>query len=503
MAIVFRKRFLGTFALLFIVGFFGFFAGCSYDRRTDRILHEFAELEAEALEYGTVSVGAARVANYDRCQLRKSRERLGESLMSIRKDLQEKSVVPEGRVTNRIDTRKRARLQSNASGKDKGKTLPAEKCQAPDEKQPSGDADDPSPTVAAPTTGQAPQPSQIDMVGLRMAALKFIESEIEDLSLNEIIPVDCKNFRRVVVNLDCSAWVRGKARGVLVYIDLYPYRADRWCHKAAEILKEWRHSGRSIKRKREKAEEKWKRVTKEELGVAFECLDGLTIELPGESEIEEEEERGDWVSLCHRWLKKMKFFPRIVHVERMGKAEYLILAEADYLRSEFEIGAGLPAGLSAKVGVERRKETEQVRASIRPLSLAFVAGGRRAGWLFMPSKTKEGRMPPTERRLKMVVDVPVKSSKLAIHVHKVFLGPDLGILPGAAFDKQMANLKLARRKLTEADELYSDNKGKKTDRLSRAHYRLIKSRMRNLLYQGWSEEIVVDVSSSNLDQEKR
>jgi len=139
------------------------------------------------------------------------------------------------------------------------------------------------------------------------------------------------------------------------------------------------------------------------------------------------------------------------------------------------------------LGVEARKEERLRTSTIRPLSLAFIAGNRRAGWLFMPGKTTEGRMPPTERRLRMVVDIPDIMSRLSIHVHKLFLGPDLNILPGASLAKQMNNLDQTREALTDGDDLYYKY------REQPKHYRLIKTRMRNLLYQGWAEEIPVDI----------
>ena len=129
--------------------------------------------------------------------------------------------------------------------------------------------------------------------------------------------------------------------------------------------------------------------------------------------------------------------------------------------------------------------------SLRQLSLAFVAGNQRAGWLFMPGESTEGRMAPTERRLRMVVDVPKELQILAIHVHKVFLGPDLGVLEGATFSKQVEYLDKTRETLPRADKLYE--KYKKT---MPRHYRLIKTRMRNLLFQGWAEEIPVDMPKS-------
>ena len=89
------------------------------------------------------------------------------------------------------------------------------------------------------------------------------------------------------------------------------------------------------------------------------------------------------------------------------------------------------------------------------------------------------------------MDVPKKLKTLAIHVHKVFLGPDLGGLDGATFSKQVENLDKTRETLTEADDLY-----KEYNKTMPMHYRLIKTRMRNLLFQGWAEEIAVDMPKS-------
>lgn len=105
-------------------------------------------------------------------------------------------------------------------------------------------------------------------------------------------------------------------------------------------------------------------------------------------------------------------------------------------------------------------------------------------------------MPPTERRLRMVVDIPKDLVKLSIHVHKVFLGPDLGILPGAILARQVDNLGRTRELLTEADQLYEKYKATEP-----GYYRLIKTRMRNLLYQGWAEEIPVEIPAKRMKEQ--
>lgn len=229
-----------------------------------------------------------------------------------------------------------------------------------------------------------------------------------------------------------------------------------------------------------------------EFGKGYKSFDVCTIEPPNLKELRKNKP-SDLVAYCHVRLEKKNLLPYIVHVERMGAAEYLNLTEKDYSASKFGISGAYPGLPSAELGLESRKEAQLQTAMVRPLSLAFIAGKRRAGWLFMPTKTREGKMLPTERRLRMVVDVPKNMLKLSVHVHKIFLRPDLSILPDASLTKQMRNLKKAREYLTEADDLYE--KYKEQPKL----YRLIKTRMRNLLYQGWAEEITVDIPGKTRD----
>jgi len=424
------------------------FTGCS---EKAQLLHTFSELEKEALEYGTVSVGAARVTDYNNGHLKYARKQLSTALKNFRTELGGDPNISRRGLSD-------AAVLSKPLLKADGKV-----------------------------PGQTPLPSEIELVGLRMAALKFIESELEDLNL-DCISITDPNSRRLEISLDCSAWVRGKAGAALVYIDLYPYKADDWCHRAAEVFKKPLSIGNKTVYIVQKPDpQTWYTLMNEELGCGFLSLDSSITEPPDEKRLMKEDPN-DLVGFCHRWLGEKNLLPRIVHVERMGKAEYLVWAESDYSKSEFGISAAYPAGVTTKLGFEDRKEAKRQLASVRPLSLAFVAGDRRAGWLFMPGKTTEGRMAPTERRLRMVVDIPNKMSRLTIHVHKTFLDPDLGILSGAGFKERMANLERTKNALIKADDLYEQNR--QTDP---KHYRLIKTRIRNLLYQCWAEEIVVNI----------
>ena len=517
MNFVFENRVFGAFKFLYICGLLLFFSGCTcLYSRTNETLDTFSKIEMEASKYGVVSVGAARVANYDEPVLKKSRKRLRKDLLCMRKQLKEQPLVPESYEISLSQTKKIAELYFGL-GVLLGKSDSSE--EKPDEFEKISQI---IPQLIGKTT---PEPNRIDMIALRMAEMKFIEAELEDLKLNEVSPVDAKH-RRVVVSLDLAAWVRGEAEAVLVYVDFYPFDADVWCHKAARIVEKQSDKAKDENRdiKGSEYKEEWLKLLKglrafdpapssEPPDIKKEGLRAFDPTPSSEPPDIKKEGVKDPVAFCHGWLAKNKLLPRLVYVERLGEAEYLVLGGADYLRSRYQIEVAVPLGVSGRAGgtgeYETRKLVERLRASIRPLSLAFAAGDQRAGWLFMPSKTGKEKMPPTERRLRMVVDIPKDLSKLGVHIHKLFLGPDLQILSEVNFAKQVASLNLARWKLNEAEEGYKKyyedayEKAKELPprvarNLSRyypspRHWRIVKSRMRNLLCQGWSEELVVDV----------
>ncbi|MHC4807573.1 MAG: hypothetical protein ACYTBX_15125 [Planctomycetota bacterium] len=445
------------------------FAGCR-----NQFLHTFSRLEEEALKYGTVSAGAARVTEYDCNDL--SRKRLRDALCRMRcKWLKNPDDKPKGYWTDYASTYLSLMLGFKMS-QEKSKQADSGSAPPPALQDPSTYFEGLSNLFKTMMDSQPPRAREIELIGFYMAAQKFVESELEELNLGTT--ADPK-FRRVVVSLDLTAWVRGKARALLVYIDLYPHEADSWCQEGAKVLKTFSKKDNLIEMSEYEAE--WRETLKKLRGFSYQCIKDLcppTIPKGG---------LVDCVALCHRWLEKNKLRPRIIQVERMSQGEYLILGEGSYSGTEFQVGGAHPAGVSGSLKAGTARKTEGLMAKVRPLSLAFVAGERRAGWLFMPGKITEGRMPPTERRLRMVVDIPKDLVKLGIHVHKLFLDADLRILPGATFAKQVDNLDRTRQILTEGDKSYK--KYKEEPR----HYRLIKTRMRNLLHQGWSEETVVDI----------
>lgn len=526
MNVVFENRIFRILMFLNIWGLLLVLPGC-----INEALDTFSKIEVEASKYGTVSAGAVRVKDYNDPELKSARETFRKALVNIQERLIQdindfnSPSIPEGYEISRSYMKTFLELGFVIG---KGQIPQKENVRKPEGQ--SSTEDDKFLQKMWDTIANKmpmPKPNRIDLMARRMAELKFVESEIEDVNLSEVSPFYPK-YRRVMISLDFTAWVRVKAGAVLVYIDLYPFNADAWCHKAAnaleEVLKKEKKMEEEKKKESKKSEneKKWEQLLKEyekkreqllkeykkEWKEKLKHLRGFPRKSIKSLKPPRIEGQKDPVGYCHFLLVKHDLLPRIVHIERFSKSEYLTLGQEDYRGLDTWIGANLPKWLSAELGVQASKQTEQLKTSIRPLSLAFIAGERRAGWLFMPSKIEAGKMPPTERRLRMVVDIPKDLSKLGVHVHKLFLGPDLGILPDAAFANQMAELNLTRWKVNKAEDWYGKYKVKEPllkglYYASPKNWRLVKSRMRNLLYQGWSEEIVVDIPRLNTNDEKK
>jgi hypothetical protein len=462
-------------AILFIL------AGCR-----GYTLYSFSKLEEKALENGTVSVGAVRVMNYDDDDLEASRERLVKALVKMREKLPEDmNLAPQSYGTTLDVKTLKAVIDFFAGAKGEPNQAKGEPHQAK-EQDISTHFEKLYGAVYDMIKAQRPRPSEIEIIGLRMATLKFIEAEIEDINLANVYPVDDSNYRRVVVSLDLTAWVSGKASAALVYIDLYPYNADSWCHEAGDILRALKEGNENKQIKGNEYDEpnsiKWADKLKDLKGFRIEDINYLDPPNISKGKLY------DPIARCHGWLKDKYLIPRIIQVERMSPCEYSIIAQGEYSETELEVGGKHPAGVSGFMQLMFGGKKEDVTAKVRPLNLAFVAGNLRAGWLFVPSQTDGGKMPRTERRLRMVVDIPKKLRKLGIHIHKTFLDSDLHIIPYVYFANQMRDLELTRAKLTDSDSFYEYY-----ERTEPKQYRLIKTRIRNLLYQSWSEEIVADI----------
>jgi len=429
-------------------------------------------LEKNALKHGTISVGAVRVTDYNDPCLATSRQRLINTLCVMEANVSDANIMPQSYTLNENLFKFGLVLGWGAKAEPNKGVVP--KLQ---------EFNDLSSSFYKIVADAKLKPSEIEMVGLRMATRKFIESEIEDLNLSAVYPVDSDKYRRVVISLDLAAWVLGEAKAALVYIDLYPYRADIWCHEAGDVLKK---SLEDPKNKNPKHQREPYEPNKEAWDNALEILDaGFYPGFLEDVNRPKLREGTDCIAKCHVWLEENRLCPRIIQVERMKEGEYLISAEGGYSGFGLQAGGGLSSEVSASIEAEAAKKDTSMRAKVQPCSLAFVAGNMRAGWLFMPL---QGRMRPTERRLRMVVDVPKNMTKLGIHVHKLFLDSGLHVIPSADFLAQGAGHWLNQWVLVTSDSLYE--RLMKTDAVL---YGLVKTRIRNLLSQGWSEEIVVDI----------
>ncbi len=475
--------------VVYCLAFLFILAGCK-----EYTLWTFSGLEKKALENGTVSAGAARVTDYNNSVLEESRKRLVQDLNNLRvKFATDMNLVPQAYIESLNVQHMAASAIISASLKDSNASLVAQ-----DPCNYFGKLSEAFYKIIDKTQG--PRPSDIELVGLRMATLKFIDSEIEDINNLDSVCHATSDYRRVVISLDLTAWVSGKAKAALVYVDLYPYKADIWCHEAGDVLRDINKPEGAKYYEPDKA--KWNEKLR--ILAAFNINDIEEVNLPriyeddlrgcekkriGEVNIYDKDKSCDYIDYiaeCHRWLSQQNLLPRIVQVERMSPGEYSILAQGDYSGTELQVKASSPAGVSGIIQFILGKKSEELTARVRPLNLAFVAGERRTGWLFMPVKSEQNRMRPTERRLRMVVDIPKNMTKLGIYVHKAFLDSDLHIVSDTDFASQMKNLEDTREKLTESDSFYEQYKKE------RAFYGLVKTRIRNLFYQGWSEEMVVD-----------
>ncbi len=444
-------------------------------------LQSFSRLEEEALKNGTISVGAVRVMNYKDPCLIASRQRLINALYAMEANLTDANIMPQSYMSNenffKLNMALNLNLAMLSAKADPNKTL------APLVMQ---DLNGPTGAFYDIFKGQEPRPSEIEMVGLRMAARKFIESEIEDLNLTNVYPVDC-NYKRCVISLDLTAWVRGDAKAALVYVDLYPFKADDWCHKEANTVCSL-NSDSNMWDSNDKINWNANNIKwNGKLSILGEGFYGNSLNNLTPPELTRKDGISNYIARLHGWLKRNHLCPRIVQVERMNPGEYSILANRDYEELGLQVSATHPAGVSAQIDAERAKKMNQFKAEVQQFNLAFVAGDLRAGWLFMPIK---GLMRPTERKLRIVVDIPVHMKKLGVYVHKIFLDASLHpITQNTDFASQMDSLKQTRSLLTKTDKFYDDEQWNQEPMF----YPLIKTRIRNLLYQGWSEEIVADI----------
>jgi cytosine/adenosine deaminase-related metal-dependent hydrolase len=354
--------------------------------------------------------------------------------------------------------------------------------------------------------------SRIDRARLRLAHMRYLISQIEDLTLEGSHPLP-KGFRRVYLTLELSAFVRPEqAGGAIVYFDLYPKGGDRWAHRVGKILRDaipdldssdpdhkQRRNQILARLNRPYGEEgtEWD-IQREKLKkAAFRDWADLDDELPLREEIL------DPYATAHRYLQK--WMPQVVHVDPLDEGELVLDVRGGTTRKSLTASASTASGgtnVGGSVSGSSEKAKSMSSADVNTLSLAFAAGKSRAGWIFLPSTSslRENAMKPTERRIRIVVDIPKELKRISVHVHKQFLDRKLRPIRETGFGRQLEAVNKARIVLSEVEDWFpyyayqgsADNAGVQNFR-SGTNWTLLKSRMRNTIVQTWSESISVTI----------
>ena len=484
-----------------LLGLIVVLTGCS-----NSIWHKVDRSETEASRYGTVTAGAPRVSDYDNVTLEASRERLRETIRKLRLEV-DTALKPEVASAQWSERARYLKL-----GVDLGSIL---KLPTPDKdvKQEQGSNGN---APAADKNGSTPksldslkdllkdinvEPNRIDAQIYKLSVLRFLESELDSLNLSLSTPVDSIHYRRVQVSVSLTAWTTLPAVSALVYLDLYPFNGDWWCHDAVK---------RSLneKAKRNENENGFIDISnhaRNELEKTFSRVVPLTT---ADLHTWVDDPPSDPYTSCHRWLTTNHLVPKLVHVEPLGDSRYVMLSQGE--ETAHDIGLDVNAGTHGNLRSGQKGSDSGLtkNADIRLTAISFSAGERRAGWFFR-GDTESKTMRPLERRLRMVVDIPRDLTDLELHVHKAFL--DKNNINLASFSEQTKDLHGTRWLI---DDIEHDVDGKlgttqceqaiksgavsqrETCYPSETYWQLTKSRVRNLLSLGWSERLIVHIPDS-------
>lgn len=458
------------------------------------ILNEADALEKEGSKFGSIWVGAVRIADYDAEGLeseRKARRTVLVAEWESAAKLKLSDLKPDR--TDEKHQKAEGTLGIQLPG-----GLPVAPAAAavaekgtPDEKGIEGSA-----------TTRALGPNPTDLLVRKLALLNRIQSELEEDDLSNLSAMDPKRYHRIQLSLSLTAWTQGGARAALVYMDVYPYNGDRGCHEVADAAA---HFGEGEKEEIQKTAsevkgEKAKQVleqraakTASDMRERFvrsfvqEAFASPPEELPGEAEFLGWLGRGKAAyGLCHAALDTYHLLPRLVKVESLGDT---IFAGSRQV-SDYAGGVNVksqPAAIAAKAETSDAVAEESVSLT----TLSFAAGSRRAGWFFMARSGKT--MSPVERRVRLVIDLPINLKRLEVHVHKSFLDEKDALLSG--FSDQLDKSIRARNLLDRIEMEFPTDPGCPDTQLfcSPTQWQLTKTRARNLSDHAWSERLLVDV----------
>lgn len=485
------------------------FAGCNGSLWDNSPWKNIDKSETDASRYGTVAVGAPRIADYDNAELEASRERLREAIGKLRKEV-------DGTLTPELaSARWSERARDFKLGVDLGSllTLPA-----PTRGDNPGPGNPPTKDADATTAnsldalkgllqGMSVAPNPIDAQIYKLSVLRFLESELDSLNLNRSSPVDSTHYRRIQVTVSLTAWTTPPAASALVYLDLYPYKGDVFCHETAnDSIKAKTKAKKDAKGDKKKEDKALRealpgiaRDAGDKLGKAFSYSDPLS----NQDLWEWLKSKTDTYTSCHRWFMDHHLLPKLVHVEPLGDSRFVMINQGE--TTAHDVGVDMRAGTygSLRAGQEGSDAGLTKNADIQLTSISFAAGAARAGWLFRgpTGSTASTPMRPLERRLRMVVDIPKHLKDLELHVHKSFLNDENTNL--TPYSQHTEGLRRTRWLLDDIEKDLDACPGEDSAISYRekcypsdTHWQLSKSRVRNLLSLWWSERLVVHVPES-------
>lgn len=496
--------------LICLAGYCVFFvpqASCGTYKHTPP-WRELECLEDEATRYGTISAGAVRVEDYNSSARAVARARFREDLARIRS-------LPDNISTNEVHlsqsefaiaaglaVMKKAETETNI-------TNPAYAGSAAEDYLKKLKELLPDNTL--------PKLTGSDEALARLAKLRYIQNESENLEM----PQPQSGYRRLEVSVSLTAWTKGNARAALVYLDLYPFNADRWCHWATHSVEQAYLQMRKEKpdlndpvRLEQEFLKKWRALDDAAIGWSRKrvLLESSKV-FPGLSWRDKDfwdlvanydfGPNQDPYANCHTALENRNLLPNLVYVEPVANPRFALSATSAGSDLESQVEAGVPK-VEGKLSGGRKQSRGDEAADLEVNVLSFAAGQRRAGWIFL--QNGDGKiMRPFESRVHMVVDVPTQFvGKIELDIHKSFL--DQSYKPLVTFSDQTRWLNLAREVLNEI-ESEPDQKGKlslRWDNLgnqswdgeaysSITNWQLLKSWTRNLGGLGWSEKLVFEI----------
>lgn len=453
------------------------------------------QVEFNAFQYGSISVGAVRLSAYDDPNLKKARKRLLEhvsklqdgtitgdqkpELVQIRKTQRDEATVVNIPLT--ADALKQALVGTSALEKP---TNHEDTVASSSNQGQAGTLADSSMSDIKQLKELSGITNQQPIASARrsLASSQYLKSRLEDISLDSMFSVDLEHYRRVELSLALTAWTRNDARSALAYLDIYPFNGDIWCHHLVNEL--------AVDESLDKAKETFLKhvgfLKGGTLRASATLPDSIYFPMFWTDEDFKKSDKDNLTGLCHAFLSNQHLTPKLVHVDSLDEGDFTMTVRRDAGNVEQKAGIGGLFGQSKST----KNEAIDVTQDIQFTSLAFTAGEHRAGYFFL-RRGESGLIRPVEQRIHLVLDIPKDIERFEIHVHKTFF--DRNDLPISTFGKQTRDASKARKLVKDIEAQYPSESNPKDLFQTLAIWQMAKTRARNLYQQGWSERIVVFV----------